>query len=115
MVMLDARIRTGRRQLWRSPVPKAALELVRLLKEEGLVGEALGLAYHDAAVGWKKHGRLDLAVQCAVKEVETAVVCFGRESPSVGVSEAFLLGLKVEMGMTGKGGVAVEAEELATC
>ena len=30
MVVLDARIRTGRRQLWRRPVPKAALELCRL-------------------------------------------------------------------------------------
>ncbi len=98
MVVLDARIRTGRRQLWRSPVPKAALELVRLLKEEGLVGEALGLAYHDAAVGWKRHGRLDLAVGCAAKELETAMVCFGVDSPAVDVSTAFLLGLKVEAG-----------------
>jgi hypothetical protein len=98
MVRLDARIRTGRRQLWTSPVPKAALELVRLLKEEGLVGEALGLAYHDAAAGWKRHGRLDLAVGCAAKELETAILCFGLDSPAVHVSTAFLLGLKVEAG-----------------
>ena len=96
-------------------MPKAALELVRLLKEEGLVGEALGLAYHDAAVGWKRHGRLDLAVACATKELETAVMCFGRGSLSVGVSEGFLLGLKGEMGGKGKGVVNVEAEEVAAC
>jgi len=96
MVVLDARIRTGRRQLWRSPVPKAALELVKLLKEEGLVGEALGLAYHDATIGWKKYGRLDLAVQTAVKELETAVICFGRDSPAVDASTASLLELKSE-------------------
>jgi hypothetical protein len=53
MVVLNARIRVAtRKQMWASDVPKAALELVRLLKEEGLVGEALGLAYHDAAKGW---------------------------------------------------------------
>ncbi|KAG9185787.1 hypothetical protein G6011_07118 [Alternaria panax] len=102
MVTLDARIRTGRRQLWRSPVPKAALELVRLLKEEGLVGEALGLAYHDAAVGWRRYGRLDLAVGCAGKELETAVMCFGVESLAVDASMAFLVGLKVEAGNTRK-------------
>ncbi|KAK1913332.1 hypothetical protein P3342_005268 [Pyrenophora teres f. teres] len=96
MVVLDARIRTGRRQLWRSPVPKAALELVKLLKEEGLVGEALGLAYHDATIGWKKYGRLDLALQTAVKELETAVICFGRDSPAVDASNASLSELKAE-------------------
>jgi hypothetical protein len=98
MLLLDARIRTGRRQLWRSPVPKAALELIRLLKEEGLVGEALGLAYHDAALGWKRHGRLDLAVGCARKELEVAVMCFGIESLAVEGSMAFLVGLKGEAG-----------------
>jgi hypothetical protein len=96
MVVLDGRIRSGRRQLWRSPVPKAALELIRLLQEEGLVGEALGLAYHDAAAGWKKYGRLDLAIACAVKELETAIVCFGMDSPAVDATTAFLLGLKLE-------------------
>ncbi|KAF1938903.1 hypothetical protein EJ02DRAFT_270396 [Clathrospora elynae] len=96
MVVLDARIRSGRRQLWRSPMPKAALELVKLLKEEGLVGEALGLAYHDVAAGWKKNGRLDLAVGCAVKELETAVICFGLISPAVDATTAFLLALKSE-------------------
>jgi hypothetical protein len=96
MIVLDGRIRSGRRQLWRSPVPKASLELIRLLKEEGLVGEALGLAYHDAAAGWKKYGRLDLAIGCAAKELETAVICFGLGSPAVDTTTAFLLGLKLE-------------------
>jgi hypothetical protein len=96
MVVLDGRIRSGRRQLWRSPVPKASLELIKLLKEEGLVGEALGLAYHDAAAGWKKYGRLDLAMGCAAKELETAVICFGVDSPAVDATTAFLLGLKME-------------------
>jgi hypothetical protein len=96
MVVLDGRIRSGRRQLWRSPVPKASLELIRLLKEEGLVGEALGLAYHDAAVGWKRYGRLDLAIGCAAKELETAVICFGLDSPAVDTTTAFLLALKLE-------------------
>lgn len=79
-------------------MPKAALELIRLLKEEGLVGEALGLAYHDAALGWKRHGRLDLAVGCARKELEVAVMCFGVESLAVEGSMAFLVGLKGEAG-----------------
>jgi hypothetical protein len=96
MVVLDGRIRSGRRQLWRSPVPKASLELIKLLKEEGLVGEALGLAYHDAAAGWKKYGRLDLAIGYAAKELETAVICFGVDSPAVDATTAFLLGLKME-------------------
>jgi hypothetical protein len=77
-------------------MPKAALELVKLLKEEGLVGEALGLAYHDAAAGWKKYGRLDLAIGYAAKELEIAVICFGEDSPAVDATRAFLVALKVE-------------------
>jgi hypothetical protein len=94
MAKLDARIRVQRRELWRSPAPKAALQLIRLLKEEGIVGEALGLAYHDAATGWKKHGRLDLAVVYAVKELETSIICFGHDSPCVDASVAFLKELR---------------------
>ncbi|KAF2024614.1 hypothetical protein EK21DRAFT_93932 [Setomelanomma holmii] len=94
MVVLDARIRSQRRQLWRSPMPKPELELVRLLKEEGIVGEALGLAYHDAAAGWRKHGRLDLAARYAVRELEVCIICFGLDSPAVDTSRAFLLELK---------------------
>jgi hypothetical protein len=90
MAKLDARIRVQRRELWRSPAPKAALELIKLLKQEGIVGEALGLAYHDAATGWKKHGRLDLAVAYAVKELQTSIICFGHNSPCVDASVAFL-------------------------
>lgn len=97
MVVLDARIRSGRRQLWRAPVPRAALELVKLLKEEGLVGEALGLAYHDAALGWARYGRLDLAVACASKELEVCIMCFGMKSSSVDVTTAFLGGLQMKL------------------
>ncbi|CAO2650911.1 Nn.00g092080.m01.CDS01 [Neocucurbitaria sp. VM-36] len=97
MVVLDRRIRVGRKQLWRSPMPKAELELVRLLKEEGLVGEALGLAYHDAAAGWKRHGRLDLAVRYAFKELEVCLMCYGTNSPYVDTTTAFLQKLRVEL------------------
>jgi hypothetical protein len=72
------------------------LELIRLLKKEGLVGEALGLAYHDAAVGWKRFGRYDLAVKCAQREGEVARMCFGSEAPAVGVSRKFLAELEKE-------------------
>lgn len=96
MVKLDARIRFQRRQLWRSPVPKAALELIRLLKEEGLVGESLGLTYHDAATGWRRNGRLDLAAVYAVKELEICIMCFGQDSPCVDTSMAFLQELRCQ-------------------
>jgi hypothetical protein len=97
MVVLNARIRVAaRKQMWAAEMPKAALELVRLLKEEGLVGEALGLAYHDAAKGWKRFGRLDLAVRYATKELEVSVTCFGLDSPYVDTTMAFLRNLKVE-------------------
>ncbi|KAH8721527.1 hypothetical protein GQ44DRAFT_712019 [Phaeosphaeriaceae sp. PMI808] len=97
MTVLDARIRSGRRQLWRSPMPKAALELIRLLKEEGLLGEALGLTYHDAAAGWKKHGRLDLAARYAAKELDVCIMCFGMDSPCVDITAAYLRQLQVEL------------------
>jgi hypothetical protein len=77
-------------------MPKAALELINLLKDEGLVGEALGLAYHDAAAGWKKYGRLDLAIRYAAKELDIAIICFGTDSPAVDATRAFLVALKVE-------------------
>jgi hypothetical protein len=94
MAKLDARIRFERRQLWRSPPPRAALELIRLLKEEGLMSEALGLAYHDAAMGWRKHSRLDMAAIYAVRELEVSVMCFGQNSPCVDASMAFLKELR---------------------
>ncbi|KAF1852046.1 uncharacterized protein K460DRAFT_362811 [Cucurbitaria berberidis CBS 394.84] len=97
MVLLERRIRVGRKQLWRSPMPKAELELVRLLKEEGLVGEALGLAYHNAALGWQRHGRLDLAVRYGLKELEVCTMCYGTNSPYVDTTTAFLHQLKIEL------------------
>jgi hypothetical protein len=99
MAKLNARIRFEKRQLWRSPVPRAALELIRLLKEEGLLGEALGLAYHDTAEGWRRHGRLDMAVIYAVKELEVSVMCFGQDSPCVDASMAFLQGLRCQFAL----------------
>ena len=97
MTVLDGRIRVAaRKQMWRPDIPRAALELVRLLKEEGLVGEALGLAYHDAAAGWKRHGRLDLAVRYAARELEICIMCYGENSPFVDTTVAFLKGLKME-------------------
>ncbi|KAK7183222.1 hypothetical protein DPSP01_013780 [Paraphaeosphaeria sporulosa] len=97
MVLLDARIRCQRRQLWRSAIPKAEVELVRILKEEAIVGEALGLAHHDAAVGWRKYGRVDLAVRHAAKELEICIICFGPDSSSVDTTRAFLLELKAQL------------------
>lgn len=97
MVVLDARIRCQRRQLWRSVIPKAEVELARLLKEEGIVGEALGLAHHDAAVGWRKYGRVDLAVRYAAKELDICILCFGPDSPCVDTTKAFLLEVKGQL------------------
>ncbi|KAH7092075.1 hypothetical protein FB567DRAFT_230240 [Paraphoma chrysanthemicola] len=97
MAVLDARIRSQRRQLWRTEMPKAEVELVRLLKEEGIMGEALGLAHHDAAAGWRKYGRVDLAVRYAAKELEICMVCFGPDSPCVDTTRAFLLQLKAQL------------------
>jgi hypothetical protein len=97
MIVLDARIRFERRQLWRSPRPTAALELIKLLKEEGIMGEALGLAYHDAAAGWVRHGRLDLAANCAAQELKICIMCFGADSPCVDTTTAFLHGLEEQL------------------
>ncbi|KAF2681936.1 hypothetical protein K458DRAFT_433331 [Lentithecium fluviatile CBS 122367] len=91
MVVLNARIRVAaRKQIWSAEVPKAALELVRLLKEEGLVGEALGLAYHEAAAGWKRIGRLDFAIRYAKRELDICTLCYGADSPFVDSSREFL-------------------------
>lgn len=97
MVVLDSRIRVERKQKWKHEKPRAALQLVRLVKEEGLVGEALGLAYHDVAAGWKKNGRLDLAVRYASLEVEVCVLCYGKDSPYVETSRGFLGGLRSDI------------------
>jgi hypothetical protein len=95
MIVLNARIRVAtRKQAWASDIPRAALELVRLLKEEGLVGEALGLAYHDAAKGWKRVGRMDMAVRYATRELEICSTCYGADSPFVDTTTEFLMGLK---------------------
>ena len=83
MIVLDGRIRTGRRRKWKTEAPKGALELVRLLKEEGIFGEALGLAYHDAAAAWRRHGRLDMALRYAARELEVCTMCYGADSPFV--------------------------------
>jgi len=96
MAVLDARIRVERRRKQVIQVPKSALELVKLVKEEGLVGEALGLAYHDAAAGWRKYGRLDLALKYALKELDIAVLCYGADSPYVDITRAFLQELRVQ-------------------
>jgi hypothetical protein len=100
MVVLDARIRVARRQKWRSQVPREALELTRLLKAEGLVGEALGLAYHDAAAGWRKCGRLDLALEQTYKELEVCIMCYGTNSPDVDASRKRLQDLMTELAAT---------------
>jgi hypothetical protein len=97
MRILDAKIRVGRRQKWSPKVPREALELVKLLKEEGLVGEALGLAYHEAAVGWRRYGRLDLALKNASKELDVCVMCYGTNSLNVDKTKALLSELKVEI------------------
>ncbi|KAF2002422.1 hypothetical protein P154DRAFT_488388 [Amniculicola lignicola CBS 123094] len=97
MMVLDIRIRAGRRQRWQSQFPKSALELARLLKEEGLVGEALGLAYHEVATAWKRHARLDMAVRYAVLELAVSAMCFGTDSPCVDSTRAFLKELRAEL------------------
>lgn len=96
MVVLDSRIRVGKRQKWRTDIPKAALELLRLVKEERLMGEALALTYHDVAEGYAKHGRLDLALRYAVKELEVGIRCYGDDSPYVDITRSFLKNLKGE-------------------
>jgi hypothetical protein len=97
MALLDARIRVTRRRKGKAEAPKEALELVKLLQQEGLVGEALGLAYHDAADGWRKYGRLDLALQCALKELDVCIMCFGLESPYVEATRALLREIEVDL------------------
>lgn len=96
MVILDGRIRVGRRQKWKADIPKAALELLRLVKEEGLMGEALALAYHDVAVGYLKHGRRDLALRYGVKELEMGIRCYGLDSLYVDTTRTFLKELRVD-------------------
>jgi hypothetical protein len=97
MVVLDARIRVARRQKWRSEAPREALELTRLLKAEGLVGDALGLAYHDAAAGWKKCGRPELALEQTYKELEVCIMCYGSNSPEVDASKKRVHDLEMEL------------------
>ncbi|KAI8934807.1 hypothetical protein NX059_008489 [Plenodomus lindquistii] len=94
MAVLDSRIRSEKRQLWKAHWPRYALELVRLLREEGIVGEALGLAYHDAALGWQRHGRWDLARVCAEEELKVVVTSFGMDSPCVESTVGFIKELK---------------------
>jgi hypothetical protein len=97
MIVLDSRIRVGRRQKWKTEAPKDALKLLRILKEEGLVGEALGLAYHDAALGWRRHGQLDMALRYALKELQVCITCFGLDSPGVDMTRGFLASLRREI------------------
>lgn len=97
MAALDSRIRSEKRQLWKAPWPKYALELIKLLKEEGIVGEALGLAYHDAAIGWRRYGRLDLARNCAAMELKVVIICFGEDSPCIDSTLAFLKVIEQEI------------------
>jgi hypothetical protein len=97
MVMFDAKVRIARRQKWRSEAPKEALELVKLLKEEGIVGEALGLAYHDASAGWRKIGRLDLALDYALEELGVCTMCYGVDSPAVTATLQLVVDLRVEI------------------
>jgi hypothetical protein len=97
MASLDARIRVMRRCKGKAEVPKEALELVKLLQQEGLVGEALGLAYHEAADGWRKYGRLDLALKCALKELDVCIMCFGLDSPFVDATRALLREIEVDL------------------
>jgi hypothetical protein len=96
MVVLDARIRVGRRQKWKLDVPRAALELLRLVKEEGLLGEALALAYHDVAVGYARLARLDIALRYALKELDVGIRCYGVNSPYVDTTRSFLTELKAD-------------------
>jgi hypothetical protein len=97
MAVLDSRIRVTRRRNGRAEIPKEALELVKLLQQEGLVGEALGLAYHNAADGWRKYGRLDLALKCALKELDVCIMCFGLDSPFVDATRALLREIEVDI------------------
>jgi hypothetical protein len=97
MIVLDARIRTARRRKWKTEAPKEALELVRLLKEEGIFGEALGLAYHDAATAWRRHGRLDLALRYATRELEVCTMCYGMDSPFVDTTRSLLQELRLQI------------------
>jgi hypothetical protein len=78
-------------------MPRAAMEIVRLLRDEGLVGEALGLALHEVAVGWRRFGRIDLAVRYALRELEVCVMCYGVDSACVEASSRFLRELEAEL------------------
>jgi SET domain len=97
MALLDARIRVTRRRKGKAEAPKEALELVKLLQQGGLVGEALGLAYHDAADGWRKYGRLDLALKYALKELDVCIMCFGLDSPFVDATRTLLREIEIDL------------------
>ena len=104
MQVLDQRIRLYRRSS-RKPLAayvdktalSASLEMIRLLKEEGLMSEALSLAYHDAATCFRRQGRRDLALRYALKEMETGLVCFGPDSPYMRLTEGFVDELRTEL------------------
>jgi hypothetical protein len=86
MIALDMKIRIARRRKWKTEAPHQAIELVRLLKQEMLVGEALGLAYHDVAIGWKRMERWELALRYATMELKVATLCYGVDSSHVDAS-----------------------------
>ncbi|KAF2417723.1 hypothetical protein EJ08DRAFT_70040 [Tothia fuscella] len=102
MIVLDAKIRIARRQKWRKDPPREALELVTLLKDEGIISEALGLAYHDASVGWRKMGNIENALDYALKELEICTMCFGDNSSAVDSSSALVAELKLELSLPTK-------------
>jgi hypothetical protein len=97
LVVLEARVRVAKKQAWRVTMPRPAMELVRLLRDEGLVGEALGLGLHEVAVGWRRFGRVDLAVRYALRELEVCVMCYGADSACVEASKKFLQELEAEL------------------
>lgn len=113
LVVLEARVRVGKKQAWRVTMPRAAMEMVRLLREEGLVGEALGLALHEVAAGWRRFGRVDLAVRYAMRELEVCVMCYGTDSACVEASRRFLQELEAELGEVVDGKREVENLELS--
>jgi hypothetical protein len=113
LVVLEARVRVAKKQAWRVTMPRAAMEIVRLLRDEGLVGEALGLALHEVAVGWRRFGRVDLAARYAARELEVCVMCYGADSACVEASSGFLRELEAELHKEGEGEKGVEDAEVS--
>lgn len=74
----------------------AILQLIELIKEEGLHGELMG-PYRDAADYLKGRGNFKEALKYAHLEMEEEVVCLGNDSEVVNKTIEYVEGLETEL------------------